>query len=106
MRVRKFYSVEDAYQRWGFWKSVETVAAVVTIGDLFVVRSVKVFIVGAVVWWAVDKTRKTFQRLFWNQAEMLHTSTASGEPGIYRFMSPKHQRQLAQKSFDKFSKER
>lgn len=35
---------------------------------------------------------------------MLHTSTASGEPGIYRFMNKRDQRKLAQDSFDKFSR--
>lgn len=103
MRVRKFYSVEDAYERMGFWRTVEVVAGVVTLGDLFVVRSPVVFVIGAATWWVVDRLRVTFSALFWNQAEMLHTSSAQGEPGIFRFMSAKHQRQLAQKSFDKFS---
>ena len=107
MKVRKFYSVQDAYQRMGFWGSVEATAVVVTLGDIaFWPRNGWVAVGGGVAWWASSKARQTFSALFWNQAEMLHTSSMSGDPAIFKFMSKRHQRQLSQKSFDKFSRRR
>lgn len=96
-----FVSVRDAYHLWRqvFWS--QCIAAALVTG--FTLLG---FIWGALVplgaWIYLERPRRRYRALFWNQALALHSSKVQGEPEIYAFMSKRHQREHARLAVERF----
>lgn len=96
-----FLSVRDAYLAWRRTRREQLTAGGVAI-LIALLGFPWALLAGAGIWIYLERPRKRYEALFWNQALALHSSKREGEPEIYEFMSKRHQREHAQLAAERF----
>lgn len=98
----EFVSVKEAYQRSSKYTVVQNTVLVGS-GVMLVIDEPWVAFIGGGVWFVMNRSRRFYRAVFWNQAMSLHSSKVEGEPVIYEFMSDSDKRKHARRSLERFA---